>query len=652
MRPYTASRPGEARRRPLRRALAAVLAAVLLLAPVVASQNAARTIVLRPPVEVLAAAVAQTEQGLVGTLANVSITVADGGSGHVFIDTYPLTQVDMQGSARLAVRVASSVTGVSMRSHDFFFVVRSGSSIIGGPSAGAILTVGTIAALANLTIDPTIMMTGTVNPDGTIGPVGGVPEKATAAAEANARVFLYPAGQTLVRERGDADRVVEVNMTAFCDEELRILCRPVVDVREAALLLTGQDFRRPAPPGDIGGESFRSILRPKGNALLAEADADLAEAKAAFEGATDLPAERRDDLAERMGVANAAIGEARAGLARGEYYTTASKAFQSAIASRYVRWSVEHEAADDPAAYLEGVRSETASHVAAVEDAARDADWGTLGALDGVGAAQTKAREARDYLERAELAIRVTPQGLATPAQALDALAFAWERADTVPWWLEIAKETPPGAPVDAATVRGATTDVADTAQESVVYAQAILSQIGLPSDRLVDAARLVNLSRAELADGLLPAALLHALDAEVRAGVALTLAGYVERDVPPELLDLAQGGAAVAIADARAQGLEPVLAVSYYEFAGAIPEVPVRLTFYQTARATASLDVLLAGGGARPVDSRFVGEGRLPDLWVPREYLIAFFALGIATGAAAAVGAVVMSRAEKLTEE
>ena len=41
-------------------------------------------------------------------------------------------------------------------------------------------------------------MTGTINPDGGIGPVGGIPHKLDAAAQQGASLFIVPEGQTNV----------------------------------------------------------------------------------------------------------------------------------------------------------------------------------------------------------------------------------------------------------------------------------------------------------------------------------------------------------------------------------------------------------------------------------------------------------------------
>src|SRR4030066_273695 len=124
--------------------------------------------------------------------------IATNGTGHVFVDTSPYTQVDLQGSARLAAMVASDVLGIDERAYDFYYIIDITSPIIGGPSAGGALTVATIAAINNWTLKPGVVMTGTINPDESIGPVGGIPFKLEAAAAKNTTLFLIPEGQSNV----------------------------------------------------------------------------------------------------------------------------------------------------------------------------------------------------------------------------------------------------------------------------------------------------------------------------------------------------------------------------------------------------------------------------------------------------------------------
>jgi PDZ domain-containing protein len=69
---------------------------------------------------------------------------------------------------------------------------------VGGPSAGQMLALGIVDKLAgdgkggDLTGGLKIAGTGTIEKDGTVGPVGGVPLKTQAAARDGATVFLLP----------------------------------------------------------------------------------------------------------------------------------------------------------------------------------------------------------------------------------------------------------------------------------------------------------------------------------------------------------------------------------------------------------------------------------------------------------------------------
>lgn len=71
---------------------------------------------------------------------------------------------------------------------------------IDGPSAGGILTVGVLAAINNHSLLAGTTMTGTIAPDGSIGPVGLVALKLSAAAEAGYQRVLIPAAVTTVAD--------------------------------------------------------------------------------------------------------------------------------------------------------------------------------------------------------------------------------------------------------------------------------------------------------------------------------------------------------------------------------------------------------------------------------------------------------------------
>jgi PDZ domain-containing protein len=67
---------------------------------------------------------------------------------------------------------------------------------IGGPSAGLMFTLGIIDKVKpeDLTGGVVIAGTGTIDDEGNVGPIGGVPQKLVAAKRDGAKVFLTPAG--------------------------------------------------------------------------------------------------------------------------------------------------------------------------------------------------------------------------------------------------------------------------------------------------------------------------------------------------------------------------------------------------------------------------------------------------------------------------
>ena len=66
---------------------------------------------------------------------------------------------------------------------------------VGGPSAGLMFAVGIVDKLtpANLTDGEHIAGTGTIDPDGVVGPIGGIRQKLAGARGAGATLFLMPA---------------------------------------------------------------------------------------------------------------------------------------------------------------------------------------------------------------------------------------------------------------------------------------------------------------------------------------------------------------------------------------------------------------------------------------------------------------------------
>ena len=135
-----------------------------------------------------------------------------------------------------AATTATLLTGSTLTGIEITYDVEGE---IDGPSAGALLTVGVLSLLRGDKIKKNVTMTGTINPDGTVGPVGGIPYKVDGAVDKNKTVMLIPDGQ-----RNSAD--FDGNLIDVVDlgRETDVEVKEVADVYEAYKEFTGKDLPR------------------------------------------------------------------------------------------------------------------------------------------------------------------------------------------------------------------------------------------------------------------------------------------------------------------------------------------------------------------------------------------------------------------------
>ncbi|MBI2084800.1 MAG: hypothetical protein HYT70_04300 [Candidatus Aenigmarchaeota archaeon] len=133
-----------------------------------------------------------------GVVIPIEVKVVKG-SGSILVN---VKNVDLgqqaQDSIRTAAIVGGNYSGISIVSKDITVTfVHEGSQLvtIDGGSGGAALTASIVAALENRTMNTKVLVTGTIESDQTIGQVGSVANKASAAKEFGATSFLVPAGQ-------------------------------------------------------------------------------------------------------------------------------------------------------------------------------------------------------------------------------------------------------------------------------------------------------------------------------------------------------------------------------------------------------------------------------------------------------------------------
>ncbi|MBI4739438.1 hypothetical protein HY772_07915 [Candidatus Woesearchaeota archaeon] len=144
-----------------------------------------------------------------GSVADLYLTIQPG-SGRVFIETFPLTKIDTQISTRFAQEIACKYLDKDCDVYDFFYTIQSPAAIVGGPSAGAAIATLTVAALEGIQLNDSVAMTGTINSGALIGPVGSIKEKIYAAKQAGLSRVLVPTEQMSYEEHNKTINIADL----------------------------------------------------------------------------------------------------------------------------------------------------------------------------------------------------------------------------------------------------------------------------------------------------------------------------------------------------------------------------------------------------------------------------------------------------------
>lgn len=502
-----------------------------------------------------------------GAILSAQVIVTNG-TGHVFVDTNPYTQVDLQGSARLAAMVASDVLGVDEKSYDFYYVIDIGSPIIGGPSAGGALTVATIAAMNNWEIKPGIVMTGMIDPDETIGPVGGIPFKLQAAATKNTSLFLVPQGQLVV----NMTTMVRIGniITSNTKEEtvdlielgkkLNVDVKEVNTIQDAVLLFTGHDISKPSINKTVFTSSYLRLLEPLATQLKNESrsmykDIAFIPNSTLTKNAEDLQ-KRADDLVNNK-----------------QYYAATSLYFESMINILAAQWSYEYDQSQNKDRYLTNLTNIVEKQI---QDSENDLDkFKSNGITDVevIGAAESRIMLANNTLENAK--------NLKNADEIISVLAFAYERARSAQWWLTLA--VPSGKTIPEEVLKDRSGWYLGQSQSIGTYVQTLLSESGGSHSYITIGD--MTLAQKEMDRGYYSGAIFDSLQAISRLS---TIIGSMGVQDPSARVNQSAVSAQDAINEVRSEGIEPTLAVSAYEYAGILTNPFDKISQYSYAKMVA----------------------------------------------------------------
>jgi uncharacterized protein len=565
------------------------------------------------PVTIIAPAVERTPSGLQGVLSYITVHT-EKGNGHVFIDTWPLAEVDIQGSARLAVQVASDVVHKDWRAYDFFITVRSDSPIIGGPSAGGAMTVAVIAALQEWELSPGVVMSGTINPDETVGPVGGLDQKAKAASEV-ASLFLVPEGQTTIMvEEQEPFQVGPFTYVTTTQKEVNLVeegknmgleVKEVYDIREAVFYFTGNTIESPHIEAEPIKADFMKSYAQKELEETQEEYTTTQERINAYSGSY------KEDLEDVLRSAEEEIVHANKTYESGTYYTSMSASF---VAGLYITY------ADNLLSYFNGQSVEEIfgsldEYLNTLYEEIKTEHPHGMTALQCIAAAQMRVFEALDYLQQAQEK---------EDFEHIQYASYAQRRGESTEFWLSLAREYQNGEEITEEALESAASSMINTAELSLVYASSILPQ----SNVLQEAEDILKKAETEYMNRIYASSLFSALQSKVYSEVAL-IAYSPEKNITQKV-ERARERASNAIETSRKRGIEPVLAVTYYELAEASDSIQ-SLLYLRYAEEIASIHNYLENQPETPVEIISPQQGGEPKQKTGESLL--FLVIGIFIG-------------------
>jgi len=528
-----------------------------------ASRNEPVLLKYERKVTVYAPAVTRTPYGYKGVMTKIEIEVIKPGSGDVFISTNTFMEIDMQASARTAAFVACTFAKKNFYEYDFYVKISAEAPIVGGPSAGALMTIGMIAALMNITLNPEATMTGMINPDGTIGPVGGIFEKAEAAYKAGFKLFLIPYGQDIIAHL-EGGRIEYINITSYALKKWGLRVIEVSDIYDAAHYLLGIvikrttfEWRKPM--------FIINVARALFNNLYVNASKLVDDARKALTSIKDYYLRRQ--LEKTLNEAKSLINEAKS-INASWPYVAASLCFQAAYLTQYVIYVKEYamsgkdfffKTVDEINSTLQNISNDIAKY----EHKAL-----SLSSIEILVGAKMRLRYTSDAINTA-----LQYYQLGDILTSLMWLAHAKWRLRTAIDWANYITSVPSAVQFNSTEmlriVKSITQEYIYEARTVVVYVREVISEVGMlgaANQEAEEASSMLSYAESDFNDGDYLLALAEANEAIVHATIALNLVSSSE--TLRKYVDLARIIAYSSIGQLVNRGVVPMLSICYYDFA------------------------------------------------------------------------------------
>lgn len=473
-----------------------------------------------------------------GGTANLQLEIRPG-TGRVFIDSFPLTQLDTQISTRFGKEVACDFLDVDCSNHDFFYTIRATSALVGGPSAGAATTILTISVLDGVNLNENVVMTGTINSGGIIGPVSGIEAKTIAAKNAGFDTVLLPKWSALNMED---ENVTYADSLVVEGVDIHV----VSDIEEALWYFTNKDYSRPVGELKIPAQY---------NEIMGQISGDLCN-------------RHYDMFPLGFNESQDALNDAGLAMQRGDFYSSASFCFGANVAAR--SYLFQNLSDEEKQVIFEELKTE-------FEDFSNEIyakELKTLSDLEASVIVKERLFETKNLLEQ---------------ENALDNLAYITERFHSaIAWSRFFDYNSASSLELDTTYLSGACNTKIAEVEERLSYLQFIAGTTGRFSDELSNTRKIAN-------DEDFAFCLFRAT--RIKADInALLITAMVRND---SYLELSEDKIALAYKQLYNSKEFSILGYSYFDYANSLTESNPELSiiFSEYAAEFSNLDMYFPSG-------------------------------------------------------
>ncbi len=528
----------------------------------------------------------------IGLPSKLEVRAIYPGRGDVYFSTQPLTRVDTQAAARIAALIASLYAGTDPLSVDWLVSLESNTTTIGGPSASAATALAMYAVLTGRKIPHNISLTGMIDIDGSIGPVGGIVAKLRAMSRIGIKTFFIPAGEEISYE---IKRVIEHKDGVTIERETRIpvnvtilgekLGVKVIPVSSFAELIERVFKVRIPSVNPSLPKALQVHLQRIAKIYLREAKENLTLAKQLYSKYSgQIDQQILSAIKRLMQEAENNIKRGREALASKKYYVAASSAFAAAIEAGQARLLLEAIKEFVKGANMKSVASsivdtllDRASHVLnTAEKRVKE-----LIKLHDANALQIAIAVYNRIIEAYDT-INTTRQRLALGDwfhSILNAV-YAYYRARTALDWLEAYKLIGRGPSYDVERLLKTVRVFASYAEMLDTY----LTNIGIMNEFVSTARNYLDIATSLLSQGAPPE---EVLAPTITSIVYYVLALHAQYGTASSLYNASRSMALYAYTIVARQGVTPILAASYIEAGDNMSDALAKIDFYSRAAIT-----------------------------------------------------------------